>query len=514
MNFEEIMQFNAPYNKMNFDSLVEKIKSNSVVPYIGAGMSMLFDNIYPSWGGFLNDTFAKFGNVSQIDKFDSMNYEDKADFLYEDMGKISFSNHLKTTFSQQYLYIDKCEFVNKPVYLLPSIFNNGLILTTNYDKVIEKVYSALHNMILPVAHPGHFEALNGALRNNELLLFKIHGDINEPIESIILTKEQYKLAYDNPKLIDTLKQIYTSKSMLFLGCSLEKDRPIELLCEVSKSGMSNYAIVPCDNENKKDKRLKLENEYYTQAIIYPDEDHECVKVILEEVLKNINYGKYNKGDSSDEDIYLDYINKWYELADIGNWGVWTSWMLGSGQPHIFIKNWDEIEKLREWLFSRIWPNKLVELEHSFENFRLVLNDLYNIFNEHCEKRGEMYYTEKFYRIDQWDEQLYQKLLDKYNFHVSLIQDLVLELTRAANYICDNIRKFINPSFRLKEGKLVVTYGPCNDFSFKTICPEYKGDERTLKPYPGLDKFKEIRINRDNRFGIGTSCDDPEFLKNR
>ncbi|MBU3196532.1 SIR2 family protein [Clostridium algidicarnis] len=525
MSFEEIMAFNAPYNQINFDSLIEKIKSNAIVPYIGAGISMLFKDVYPSWSGFLNTTFNKFVDISEKNKFNGMSYEDKADFLYKEIGKLSFSNQLKTTFSKNHLHKEKCQFIDKPAYLLPAIFEEGLIITTNYDRVIEKVYG-LYNLMLPVAHPGHFEALNGALRNNELLLYKIHGDINETIESIILTKKQYELAYNNPKLTESLKQIYTSKSMLFLGCSLQKDRPIELLCEVSKSGMSNYAIIPCKNEEKKDRRLQLEGDYYTQSIIYPEGNHECVKIILEQIVKIIkSEDKKGKKELMEfscdefnnkkvEETYLGYINKWCDFLDINNWEAWTSWMLAIGQPHISVEMLTNLEELREWLFSRVWPNKFGELQNSFENFKLVLNDLYNTFYEHCKKSGEMYFTEKFYKIDRWDEKVYYELSNEFEFHVDLMQDLTLELTRAANYICDNIRKYIKPDFRLEEGKLLVTYGPCMDFTFRTICPEYIGEERILKPYPGLEKFKVIRVNRDQRFGTGISSKDPEFLRKR
>ena len=526
MNFEEIMAFNTPYNQMNFNSLIREIKSNAIVPYIGSGISILFKDVYPSWSEFLNKTFNEFVDISEKNNFKGMNYEDKADFLYKEIGKLSFSRHLKTTFSKDHLDKEKCEFIDKSAYLLPAIFEEGLIITTNYDKVIEKVYS-LYNLILPVAHPGHFEALNGALRNNELLLYKIHGDINETIESIILTKSKYELAYNNPELIETLKQIYTSKSMLFLGCSLEKDRPIELLCEVSKSGMSNYAIISCKNEDKKDRRLQLESDYYTHSIIYPEGKHECATIILEQIGKIIkgadktelinfscNEISNKKVGTNVEDIYIGYINKWCDFVDINNWEVWTSWLLGNGQPHISVEMLKKLEELREWLFSRVWPNKFSELEISFENFRLILNDLYNVFYEHCKKCGEMYSTEKFYKIDRWDEKLYDELSKEFDFHVDLVQDLTLELTRAANYICDNIRKYMKPDFRLEEGKLLVTYGPCRDFTFITICPEYRGKERILKPYPGLEEFKVSRVNRDHRFGIGISFKDPEFLRNR
>lgn len=36
--------------------MLDAIKDGHVVPYIGAGMSMLFKDTYPSWSTFLNNT--------------------------------------------------------------------------------------------------------------------------------------------------------------------------------------------------------------------------------------------------------------------------------------------------------------------------------------------------------------------------------------------------------------------------------------------------------------------------
>lgn len=294
--------------------------------------------------------------------------------------------------------------------------------------------------------------------------------------------------------------------------------------------VSRESSAEISNEIKKISNIKntisefINNIIDMNNIIYKDTIHdEEFKKIIKVVNKTEEKGvikascdEFNnkEGNSSFEDIYLGYINKWCDFVEINNWNTWTSWLLGGGQPEISVEMLKKLEELREWLFSRVWPNEFSELEISFENFRSVLNDLYNIFYEHCKKSGEMYCTEKFYKIDRWDEKLYHELSKEFDFHVDLVQDLTLELTRAANYICDNIRKYIKPDFRLEEGKLLVTYGPCMDFTFRTICPEYRGEERIFKPYPGLEEFKVIRVNRDHGFGIGTSSKDPDFLRNR
>lgn len=288
MNFEDIMSYNSPYNLNNINSLIDDIQNNNIVPYIGAGMSVLFDGIYPTWGVFLEETFDGYCKDDDKEEFLSLDFENRADFLYNSIGKLSFSDHLTKVFGSQHLQVENDKFYNTSSYLLPKIFDNSLLITTNYDKVIETCYR-LHGKTLTVAHPGHFEALNNALRSKGLLLYKIHGDISEPIDTIILTKAQYDKAYSNEALINSLKQIYVSKSILFLGCSLSKDRPISILCDNSRSGMSNYAIIPCKEDAIRSRRIELENDFFTKSIIYPDEKHECVFEILNYIESKLNH---------------------------------------------------------------------------------------------------------------------------------------------------------------------------------------------------------------------------------
>lgn len=315
MNFNELMNYNAPYNEQNLNRLIEKIKEGCVVPYIGAGMSMLFDKVYPSWNGFLELSFSTYIPDEDKEFFNTLDYEQKADYLYKEIGNITFPEYLKKTFSEIHLNREAVEFVTKPIYLIPVIFNKGLIITTNYDKVIEKIYG-IHENIYSVAHPGHFEALNRALRDQSLVVFKIHGDISEPQSSIILSKEQYDKAYANKDLIKTLKQAFISKEMLFLGCSLTKDKPIQLLCNISTEGMRNFAIVSCKNEDVRTKRLQLENEFYTQAILYPEGKHESLYVLLSYIAQSINpialekaMTKYSTLETNKNSIKFD--NQWF-----------------------------------------------------------------------------------------------------------------------------------------------------------------------------------------------------------
>lgn len=328
MDFKDIMNYNSPYNEQNISKAIEKIKAGTVIPYIGAGMSMIFDGVYPSWNGFLDSTFSKYVPKKEKETFDSLDFEQKANFLHNEIGNITFVDHLKETFSVTHLERNPIEFVSKPIYLLPVIFDKGLILTTNYDKVIEKTYG-LHQKIPTVTHPGHFEALNHALRDQSLAVFKIHGDIAEPQKSIILSKEQYDRAYATKDLIQTLEQAFITKELLFLGCSLVKDKPIQLLCNISAEGMRNFAIVPCKHDEVRSKRLQLENEFYTQPILYPEDHHECVYTLLSHIAREVNNDAYEKSiniyrgvdkevvqNSLDDEWFYRHINK--QIKNLGD----------------------------------------------------------------------------------------------------------------------------------------------------------------------------------------------------
>jgi hypothetical protein len=79
-------------------------------------------------------------------------------------------------------------------------------------------------------------------------------------------------------------------------------------------------------------------------------------------------------------------------------------------------------------------------------------------------------------------------------------DLMAELTRAANYVCDRVRQHVSPTYRLKEGLVLMMGGPFENGADRTFCLQYRGEERVSVPYPGLEKFVSERAKRDYCFG--------------
>jgi hypothetical protein len=205
----------------------------------------------------------------------------------------------------------------------------------------------------------------------------------------------------------------------------------------------------------------------------------------------------------DEGTCAAYVEEWVRRSRLDEWQGWTSWLLSNGQPSLYKDEADRLRSLRDWLFNRVWPKRFESLETAFDNFRVVLNDLLEVFFRHAEEHGDSWLTRKIYHDVQGShdyEERSQQLLKVYEDHVDLVEDLVLELTRAANYVCDNVRISLDPSFRLTEGAATCTYGPTMDLKFITIRPEYSHEERESVLYPGLGPFDGLRNNRDHHFG--------------
>ena len=80
--------------------------------------------------------------------------------------------------------------------------------------------------------------------------------------------------------------------MLFLGCSLESDRTMELLQKVIQPGDSYYTVISCE-PSERDEKVKQLGEKHIRAILYEKDRHEAVRVILEHLLEEIDPESYN-----------------------------------------------------------------------------------------------------------------------------------------------------------------------------------------------------------------------------
>jgi hypothetical protein len=216
---------------------------------------------------------------------------------------------------------------------------------------------------------------------------------------------------------------------------------------------------------------------------------------------------YDTAKQRDDEIYAGYIDEWERRCDLDNWTAWSSWVLSGGQPSLSVDVDEQLFELRRWLLVRVWPNRYPSLEKALSNFARVLSDFQNVFRERAERPhpgSDMLLTVKFYRIKEWNTELYERLGRQYDYHVDLLEDLMLELTRAANHVCDEVRAQLLPSFHLKEGRVSVMSGPHGAMQWREMVVQYDREQTSADwPYPGLPDFLTVRATHDRYFGQGT-----------
>ncbi len=208
-----------------FLDLVDALRIGRIAPFVGAGLSRACG--YPMWGEALRKLAQKLEGLGFPDIEPLMaqyDYLQAAQVLHA-AAPDQVQNFIKTEFRKRGAILG-------PIRLLPELAK-GCIVTTNFDSVIEDLFSDLQQGLdgyMYGTQPGN--AFVQRLLRGERCILKLHGDARQE-NSYVLTQAQYEAAYGQPlafqnQLPRALRQIFISHSLLFLGCSLEQDKTLDL----------------------------------------------------------------------------------------------------------------------------------------------------------------------------------------------------------------------------------------------------------------------------------------------
>jgi len=267
------------------DQLIPLIKNNRIIPFVGAGLSI---GIYGSWGAALKNMMRRNfnGREAEATEIETMiscgAYEESAQKIHDVLRPSPFRDRLVVLFKESLI---KDEDLKKmSVRFLPRIFQESLVVTTNFDKVLERAFlmeqrSFEEKMVL--RHLTDWQAVR-VRRNSKHYLIKIHGCVSAPDE-VVMTKTQYDEFYDNSsKHIKRLRGILSGNNLLFIGCGLKEDRTVELLRGVDSG--DHYAILPMNGKPGDDafeERRAFMADLNMHCIWYPKDEYQYVEDILE-----------------------------------------------------------------------------------------------------------------------------------------------------------------------------------------------------------------------------------------
>lgn len=287
MDFEEIMSF-SNLNMKVFRELCKDFERSAIVPYIGAGMSAF---VYPTWSSALKmmaDAIdRKETRDAIISKVDKMPI-DAAEDLVETIGYGNLKDRMKEIFGKE--DYDKKLLQKGAISILPYLFHNGYVITTNYDRLLEKAYHLSKNPFQCTLTPSRVNISTAAQQQGLHVLFKLHGDLSHVLdEDIVLTRKQYEAAYkEGSPAREIIYSVLKNRMLFFLGCSLYQDTIVQILKDLNiDSNVKHYALISCKKEEL-DKRRKELDDLGIRAIMYPAQKHEAVEVVLRKILRVIS----------------------------------------------------------------------------------------------------------------------------------------------------------------------------------------------------------------------------------
>lgn len=262
-----------------------------ICPFIGAGVSKGC-GLY-TWEELIEILIGKYSNESYKKLSKMYNNIEVADRVVESAGGNSAAV-MRTI----------CDIIHKAqnkgkksnvIDLLVSNFSN-IIITTNYDTLLEDNIFSSKGKKAEVLLPTMKAQVTNAILNNSDCVIKVHGSIHES-SSMIFSSGQYDEAYgrigsiqQQKKLIpQILMQIFGGHRIMFVGCSMEEDRTMEVLREVITQNNEIYHYAIIQYPEKEQERRKTESRLAKlgiEPVYFPKEKYEYIEIILNYIVRN------------------------------------------------------------------------------------------------------------------------------------------------------------------------------------------------------------------------------------
>lgn len=289
-------------NKDNLRRLVAQLKTPiGIIPFVGAGLSIPFG--FPAWSSFLTTQAKKAGISNKIRQhLKSGEYEEAAEDLQTARGYRAFHDAISNTFGVH--KVAGME-LKGAVYALPTLAR-GPVITTNFDHVLEEAFKQAGKPFAQEVWGIKADLAISALQQNLRFLLKIHGDAEDSTDRI-LTKSDYQKQYGTVEdsnidfslpLPRLLNQILLGRPLLFLGCSLNKDRTIDVLERVAHDfrSIAHYAVIERPKSAEQFyERSRFLSDHNIRPIWYPHGRHDLIESLLNELARIIPLSGEEKG---------------------------------------------------------------------------------------------------------------------------------------------------------------------------------------------------------------------------
>jgi isopentenyldiphosphate isomerase len=222
------------------DQLIDELQNGSVIPFIGAGLSIASGMV--GWDAIVSKIAADlkqrgFADVPEQLLPGGRYHLDLAEFYNLAHRNVYLLNRtLKAYFDG--------DFSPNELHDIVLRFNFDIIITTNFDRLIEKAMDRRKMSFNLVTEDEHLEYFDEKVKTQ---LVKMHGTIENPESAVFSLRSYNEYAARRSLLYSFLTGVFTTKTILFVGFSLRDPNVESLLRRVKgekrDSFRDHYALL-------------------------------------------------------------------------------------------------------------------------------------------------------------------------------------------------------------------------------------------------------------------------------
>ncbi|SHM89970.1 SIR2 family protein [Flavobacterium chilense] len=273
--------------------MLESFKNKSSVFFVGAGISI--EAGLPTWSQLISQlitlaskqSWCSDDKVAEYKKLlaEGNNFLLLAEELKSELGNV-FYDFMESIFGKPDI---------KPTDTMESIlnFNSNIIITSNYDRLIENTYTKLNGYPPPTFTYSQSREIANNYWKQKFFVLKAHGDAFSDVQGIILSQRDYrKTLYRELGYKSILQSIFSTKSLFFVGTSMT-DPEFNLLLDYlhesySGGGPTHYLLISDEKSNPIIQKRFFED-FKIQTITYNNKSgcHSEINEYLKELYSKI-----------------------------------------------------------------------------------------------------------------------------------------------------------------------------------------------------------------------------------
>jgi hypothetical protein len=285
--------------------LIDAAKHGNMVPLVGSGVSRQAGNVFPAWTDLL-DGMTSYA-VSKHFMIESEGEEVKELIARQEL--LMAAEALRSKINSPDEYVDFLDRAFNPPGVEPASVHKALIrldppllLTTNYDHLLEDAYAEVHRRAPTVYTYKRADAIQKFLQSGRYspsvkgpIIFKIHGTIEEPEELILTMRDYRQILYWEQGYRLVMSAIFLTQVVLMIGFSFA-DPELRVLLEFLRDALkkqnqpdfiflSEGSIGPLQKE-------RMRNDFGVEVITYKSTPEHP------ELLELINFLVEKKGENN------------------------------------------------------------------------------------------------------------------------------------------------------------------------------------------------------------------------